>query len=126
MSIEKEYDSNFRYVLVAARRARQLQNGAEPMVPTRSRKACRVAQEEIGRGAPPLGVAWGEVVSDVSFADRSQKSVSEGMQPRVGVGVTDEAPVVGDLHAAEPQVVARSEPVGVEALPDAHRAHRSG
>jgi DNA-directed RNA polymerase subunit omega len=50
MTIEREYDSNFRYVLVAARRARQLQNGAEPMVPTRSRKACRVAQEEIAAG----------------------------------------------------------------------------
>ncbi len=50
MSIEKEYDSNFRYVLVAARRARQLQNGAEPMVASRSRKACRVAQEEIAAG----------------------------------------------------------------------------
>lgn len=50
MSIEKDYDSNFRYVLVAARRARQLQNGAEPLVPSRSRKACRVAQEEIAAG----------------------------------------------------------------------------
>ena len=50
MSIEKDYDSNFRYVLVAARRARQLQNGAEPMVPSRSRKACRVAQDEIRSG----------------------------------------------------------------------------
>jgi DNA-directed RNA polymerase subunit omega len=50
MTIEKDYDSNFRYVLVAARRARQLQNGAEPMVPSRSRKACRVAQEEIAAG----------------------------------------------------------------------------
>lgn len=50
MSIEQDFDSNFRYVLVAARRARQLQNGAEPMVPSRSRKACRVAQEEIAAG----------------------------------------------------------------------------
>ena len=50
MTIEKDYDSNFRYVLVAARRARQLQNGAEPMVSSRSRKACRVAQEEIAAG----------------------------------------------------------------------------
>lgn len=50
MSIEKDYDSNFRYVLVAARRARQLQNGAEPMVSSHSRKACRVAQEEIAAG----------------------------------------------------------------------------
>jgi DNA-directed RNA polymerase subunit omega len=50
MSIEHDYDSNFRYVLVAARRARQLQNGAEPLVASRSRKACRVAQEEIAAG----------------------------------------------------------------------------
>lgn len=50
MAVEKEYDSNFRYVLVAARRARQLQNGAEPLVQSRSRKACRVAQEEIAAG----------------------------------------------------------------------------
>lgn len=50
MAVEREYDSNFRYVLVAARRARQLQNGAEPLVQSRSRKACRVAQEEIAAG----------------------------------------------------------------------------
>ena len=50
MAVEREYDSSFRYVLVAARRARQLQNGAEPLVQSRSRKACRVAQEEIAAG----------------------------------------------------------------------------
>jgi DNA-directed RNA polymerase subunit omega len=52
MSIEQDYDSNFRYVLVAARRARQLQNGAEPLVPSRSRKACRVAQERSPTSKP--------------------------------------------------------------------------
>lgn len=50
MSIEQDFDSNFRYVLVAARRARQLQNGAEPMVTSRSRKASKVAQDEIAAG----------------------------------------------------------------------------
>ncbi|HLJ78182.1 MAG TPA: DNA-directed RNA polymerase subunit omega [Acidobacteriaceae bacterium] len=50
MAIEREYDSNFRYVLVAARRARQLQNGSEPLVQSRSRKASKVAQEEIAAG----------------------------------------------------------------------------
>lgn len=50
MAIEREYDSNFRYVLVAARRARQLQNGSEPLVNSRSRKACKVAQDEIAAG----------------------------------------------------------------------------
>jgi DNA-directed RNA polymerase subunit omega len=50
MSIEQQFDSNFRYVMVAARRARQLQNGSQPLVDSRSRKACKVAQDEIAAG----------------------------------------------------------------------------
>lgn len=50
MTLEKGFDSHYRYVLVAARRARQLQNGSQPLVDTHSRKACRVAQEEIAAG----------------------------------------------------------------------------
>jgi DNA-directed RNA polymerase subunit omega len=34
----------------AARRARQLQSGAQPLMPTKSMKACRVAQDEISQG----------------------------------------------------------------------------
>jgi len=36
--------------MVAARRARQLQNGSQPLVDFRSRKACKVAQDEIAAG----------------------------------------------------------------------------
>jgi DNA-directed RNA polymerase subunit omega len=50
MRIEQGFDSNFRYVMVAARRARQLQNGSQPLVDSRSRKACKVAQDEIAAG----------------------------------------------------------------------------
>jgi DNA-directed RNA polymerase subunit omega len=50
MKLEDKFDSHYSYVLVAARRARQLQNGSQPLVPTRSTKACRVAQEEIAAG----------------------------------------------------------------------------
>ena len=41
-----------KYSLVkgAARRARQLQNGAPPTIVTKSMKACRVAQDEIQQG----------------------------------------------------------------------------
>ena len=41
-----------KYSLVkgAARRARQLQSGAVPLVATNSMKACRVAQDEIRTG----------------------------------------------------------------------------
>jgi DNA-directed RNA polymerase subunit omega len=50
MSPEHGLDSNFRYVVMAARRARQIQNGSQPLVDSRSTKACRVAQEEIIAG----------------------------------------------------------------------------
>ncbi len=41
-----------KYSLVkgAARRARQLQGGAQPTIATKSMKACRVAQDEIRQG----------------------------------------------------------------------------
>ena len=50
MNVEEEFDSNFRYVMVAARRARQLQNGSPALVNSRSGKACKVAQDEIAAG----------------------------------------------------------------------------
>ena len=50
MKIEDGFDSNYRFVLVAARRARQLQNGSQPLVASHSTKACRVAQDEIAAG----------------------------------------------------------------------------
>ena len=50
MTSENGLDSNFRYVVMAARRARQLQNGSQPLIDSRSNKACRVAQEEIAAG----------------------------------------------------------------------------
>jgi DNA-directed RNA polymerase subunit omega len=50
MEIKQGFDSNYRYVLVAARRARQLQSGSQPLVNTHSAKACRVAQDEIDAG----------------------------------------------------------------------------
>jgi DNA-directed RNA polymerase subunit omega len=51
MKLVEGFDSNYRYVLVAARRARQLQSGAQPQVEQpHSRKACRIAEEEIAAG----------------------------------------------------------------------------
>ena len=50
MTIETQFDSNYRKVLVAARRARQLQNGSAALVTRQSTKACRIAQDEIEAG----------------------------------------------------------------------------
>ena len=50
MTIETGFDSNYRKVLVAARRARQLQSGSHALVSTQSTKPCRIAQDEIDAG----------------------------------------------------------------------------
>ena len=50
MKLIEGFDSNYRYILVAARRARQLQGGASPVIDTMSRKPCRIAQDEIKAG----------------------------------------------------------------------------
>ncbi len=50
MKLIEGFDSNYRYILVAARRARQLQSGARPLVETITRKPCKIAREEIRAG----------------------------------------------------------------------------
>jgi DNA-directed RNA polymerase subunit omega len=44
--LPKSVDSKFRFITVAAQRAKQLQAGAKPRVETRSRKPTRIAVEE--------------------------------------------------------------------------------
>ncbi len=43
-------DSKYRFVIVAARRTRQLQAGAQGMIELPGRKMTQVAQEEVSRG----------------------------------------------------------------------------
>ncbi len=50
MTTESVLHNKYSLVKGAARRARQLQGGALPMIATKSMKACRVAQEEINQG----------------------------------------------------------------------------
>lgn len=78
MKLIEGFDSNYRYILVAARRARQLQGGAPPVIDTISRKPCRIAQDEIKAGKvkwvipeipkPPAEVA-GEILDKGIKAD---------------------------------------------------------
>jgi DNA-directed RNA polymerase subunit omega len=70
MKLISGFDSNYRYVLVAARRARQLAGGAPPLVTTNTRKVCRVAQEEIAAGK----VQYGLKTEDAPAAEAPQES----------------------------------------------------
>jgi len=50
LKFPKEIDSKFRFVIIAAKRAKQLLNGAKPKVKSKSRNLIRVAQEETEQG----------------------------------------------------------------------------
>jgi len=52
--LPREVDSKFRFITVAAQRAKQLQNGAKPRVEARSRKPTRIAMQEVLANA----VSW--------------------------------------------------------------------
>lgn len=43
-------DSKFRFIILAAKRTRQLQGGSKPLIATHSKKFTRIAQEELASG----------------------------------------------------------------------------
>ena len=47
---DDEEQSTYRFIIVAAKRARQLQGGARPVLPTSSKKSTIIAMEEGRRG----------------------------------------------------------------------------
>ena len=67
MEIPQNLDSKFRFILVAARRARQLQSGAKPLIQTPTKRSTRVAQQEVGAGLVPI-----EVIPQANV-DKNQK-----------------------------------------------------
>ena len=54
MTLPQNMDSKFRFILVAAKRARQLQSGGSPLVQTNSKKVTRIAQQEVRAGLVPF------------------------------------------------------------------------
>jgi DNA-directed RNA polymerase subunit omega len=76
MKLIEGFDSNYRYILVAARRARQLQSGAPPVVDTSSRKPCRIAQDEIRAGK----VKW-EIPEMRSPAEQARETLDKALGP---------------------------------------------
>ena len=80
MKLVEGFDSNYRYVLVAARRARQIQNGARPVVDTHSRKPCRIAEEEIQAGK----VKW-----EIPQTPKTRLEIASEVLDAVGEGGDD-------------------------------------
>jgi DNA-directed RNA polymerase subunit omega len=66
MKLIEGFDSNYRYILVAARRARQLQGGARPRIETESRKMCRIAMNELDAGKVSWSIGPGRPAVEVA------------------------------------------------------------
>ncbi|HWY27494.1 MAG TPA: DNA-directed RNA polymerase subunit omega [Candidatus Angelobacter sp.] len=68
----KAPDSQFAYVVVAARRARQLMMGGRPMVDNpRSRKNTRIAEEELQKGL--LEYDASDLINESQLLDKDGK-----------------------------------------------------
>ncbi|MCZ6485243.1 MAG: DNA-directed RNA polymerase subunit omega [Acidobacteria bacterium] len=56
IKIPDEFDSKFRFIIVAAERAKQLQNGAPARVSVKSRKASYIAIREVEQQLVPFKI----------------------------------------------------------------------
>ena len=60
MDIPTSIDSKFRFILIAAKRTRQLQSGARPQVQSQSKKTTKIAQQEVVSGLVPFEMVEGK------------------------------------------------------------------
>ncbi|UCE40913.1 MAG: DNA-directed RNA polymerase subunit omega [Candidatus Aminicenantes bacterium] len=79
-----DLDSKFRYVILAAMRAKQLLSGAKPRIKSRSKNLIRIAQEEVKQGLVDYEIvkAVKEELGDVSDADK-EIFIGEEIAPEV-------------------------------------------
>jgi DNA-directed RNA polymerase subunit omega len=54
MELPSNIDSKFSYILIAAKRARQLQSGVRPLVQSSHKKATKIAMQEVSAGLIPV------------------------------------------------------------------------
>ena len=76
MNLSQGMDSKFRMILVAAKRARQLQAGAKPLLQSNSKKPTRIAQQEVSAGLIPYGV--------LELKGKGEDSQSKGRKKKAG------------------------------------------
>ncbi len=71
IKIPDEFDSKFRFILVAAERAKQLQNGAPPKTSVKSRKASYIAIREVEQQLVPFEIL------EIEGADEEEEEKQE-------------------------------------------------
>ena len=54
MDVPQNVDSKYRFILLSAKRARQLQSGARPLIQTSTKRPTKVAQLEVASNLVPF------------------------------------------------------------------------
>lgn len=70
----EQFDSKFRFVLLASSRAEQLVRGARPKLETTTRKPTRIAMEELKQGL----VEWGYGLPPEAEAGEAAAATADG------------------------------------------------
>jgi len=63
--IPEEFDSKFRFIVVASERARQIQGGAPARLETESRKSAHIAIKEVENGVVDFEILEEEAEEEV-------------------------------------------------------------
>jgi DNA-directed RNA polymerase subunit omega len=63
MDVPQNVDSKYRFILLAAKRARQLQSGARPLIQTPNKRPTKVAQLEVASNLVPFENLQAEAVN---------------------------------------------------------------
>ena len=76
MDFPQGIDSKFRFILIAAKRARQLASGARPLIQTPEKRATQIAQLELKAGLVPFLVEGGDKL-DLPREDGTRSTKSD-------------------------------------------------
>ena len=79
-----------------------------------------------GRRAAPAFIRRREMLPDIAGADGAQDRIGQRMQSGIGIGMAFERMIVRDLHAAEPDMIARRETMRVIAIAGSRLAEPRG
>ena len=63
MDVPQNVDSKYRFILLSAKRARQLQSGARPLLQTTDKRPTKIAQLEVGANLVPFENLQAEAAS---------------------------------------------------------------
>jgi DNA-directed RNA polymerase subunit omega len=64
MEVPPAVDSKYRFILLSAKRARQIQSGARPLIQTATKKPTKIAQLEVSGNLVPFENLQSETPSD--------------------------------------------------------------